>query len=103
MTHLLTVGVFALTLFAGSIALAAEERHEGHAGGLQHGHAMSGDVHHHGADFHHHGYGGGDEDNGGGFYCARLKSPSVFATWATKFTSADSDQQATTLTAYFLG
>jgi hypothetical protein len=69
MTHLFTTGVFALTLFAGSIALAAEERHQGHAGGIQHGHAMSGDVHHHGADFHHHGYGGGDEDNGGGFYC----------------------------------
>jgi hypothetical protein len=69
MTHLLSVGVFALALFGGSIALAAEERHQGHENGAQHGHAMSGDVHHHGADFHHHGYGGGDEDNGGGFYC----------------------------------
>jgi hypothetical protein len=69
MTRMLVMGALALTLFGGSVALAAEERHQGHVGGAQHGHAMGGDVHQHGADFHHHGYGGGDYDNGGGFYC----------------------------------
>jgi hypothetical protein len=68
MTRMLVMGALVLTLFGGSIALAAEQHRHDHAAGAQHDHAAGA---YHGGGSHHHGggYDGGSYDNGGGFYC----------------------------------